>query len=154
MSSLSTRWINVESLEGSLLKLSTRWINMEFLEGGLLKLMLNILKSVALRAITNIAQKGYTFHGKLKKEFPYKCICSVIQKSILKWEFLHRYFSRILLIDSELPTIKIEFFEGTLLIDFRIVTYLNIGLSQKYSWSNLFIDFKTSATKISHLKLQ
>ena len=75
---------------------------MQLLEGGLLNLMSNIL----------ISKKEYTLYGKLeKKEFLQK-FCSQIQSSVLKSEFLHRYFSRILLIDSELPSLKIDFFEG------------------------------------------
>ena len=52
---------------------------MEFLESGLLKLMSKILKSGALKTITNIKE-----YGKLKEK-----------------EFLQRFISKILLVDTE-----------------------------------------------------
>ena len=62
-----------------------------------------------LRTITNITRSMV----KLKKKNCFACVfqrfCSYIQNSFLKCKFPHRYFPRILLIDSELPTLKNKF---------------------------------------------
>ena len=116
-------------------------------------------KSGALKTITNVAKKEYTFWVNWKK-------------------ILCRCISKILLIDTEqLSKIWISskvFFKDifdrfgttylknaflwrhiswTLLIDFRAATYLKSGFSQKYSWKIFFRNFKTSTTKIINLKV-
>ena len=75
-----------------------------------MKIMSNILS-----ILTNIVEKEYTLYGKLKKRIPSQMYIKgvvYIYNSFLKYEFLRRYFSRILLIDSELLTLKMDFFEG------------------------------------------
>ena len=63
----------------------------------------------------------------------------------------------ILLIYSELCTLKTDFFEDifqrALWIDFRIANYLKSEYSQEYAWRILFIDFKTTTTTKNHLKV-
>ena len=72
--------------------------------------------SGAQRTITNIA-RGIPSMGNEKKWIPsqgyFKGFVYTLQNSFLKCEIFHRYFSRVLLIDSELPTLKMDFFEGT-----------------------------------------
>ena len=65
--------------------------------------------------------------------------CSLIQNNIVKCKFLHRYFSRILLINLELCTylrgiVIWMYFSITFIIDSRIAAFLKSGLSQKYYW--------------------
>ena len=63
--------------------------------------------------------------------------------------FSVKVFFKEMLIDSELPTLNLEFFEGifqtkALLIDSRIATCLKKRSSEKHYWRILFIDFKTA----------
>ena len=67
------------------------------------------------------------------------------------------YFLRILLIDSEIPTLKIDFFLKLLFENF-VNRFQNnyqskTESSRKYSLKILFIDSKTSTIKIIHLKV-
>ena len=67
------------------------------------------------------------------------------------------YFLRILLIDLEIPTLKIDFFLKLLFENF-VNRFQNnhqskTESSRKYSLKILFIDSKTSTIKIIHLKL-
>ena len=67
-------------------------------------------KNGALRTVTNITKSKVNW----KKEFLHSCISMILfidTDNFLKCKFLRRYFPRILLIDSELPTLKIYFFE-------------------------------------------
>ena len=67
-------------------------------------------KNGALRTVTNITRSNLNW----KKEFLHSCIsmiCFIDTDNFLKCKFLGRYFPGILLIDSELPTLKIYFFE-------------------------------------------
>ena len=83
---------------------------MEFLEGSLQKLMSNILKVGALRRIQDLKEE-YIFSDKFK--FLHRCISKILFKDcFLKCGYCQRYFSRILLIHSEINTSKNDFFEG------------------------------------------
>ena len=64
-----------------------------------------------------------------------KRFCSLLHKSFLKCKSLHSYFSRILLIDLELPALKMDFlkdFFNNFVGRFQIATYLTTESSQKY----------------------
>ena len=80
---------------------------MDFLECGLLKLMLNNLKVVWCIKNNHKYNQEY---GKLKKEFLHRCISKMFvdTEQFSKIQILRSYFSRILLINSELPAY--EFF--------------------------------------------
>ena len=71
-----------------------------------IKLMSTILKGMH-REQTEIWQTEKNSFAIVLQRF-----CSHIQNRFLKCEFLHRCFSRILLIDLEVPTLKTDFFEG------------------------------------------
>ena len=105
--------------------------------------------SGALRTIKNITRSMVNWKNKFVHSYISKIL--FIDKGFLKCKFLCMYFSWILLIDSELPTLKMDFFK-VLLINFRIATSLITQSSKRYSWKIFFIDFKTDTKKI-HFKL-
>ena len=61
-------------------------------------------------------EEVYTLYGKLRKKESfasvYQRFCSQIQSNSVKCEFFHWYLSRILLIDSGLPNLNMDFFPG------------------------------------------
>ena len=65
------------------------------------------------------------------------------------------HFSRILLINLELPTLKIEvfFFFKNFIERFQNSYQLKTGLSKNYFQKILFADSKTSTTKTIHFKI-
>ena len=71
-------------------------------------------KSGVLRTITNIVKKEYTLFGKLKKKKKRQSlkILFIMWNNSVKCEFLHWYFSRILLIDLELDILNMDFFDS------------------------------------------
>ena len=78
----------------------------------------------------------------------YQRFRSQIQKSYLKYKFLHKYFSRILLVDSELTALKIDFFKG--ISNNFVGGFQNSNLSK--NWMILIIDLNTSSTKTNNFK--
>ena len=92
---------------------------------GILHYLISIIKlqqneSIKRQFYINLANHLQNNHkydqefGKLKKRIPshvYFKDFFFIDNSFLNCTFFRRYFSRILLIDSELPTLQMDFFE-------------------------------------------
>ena len=128
--------------------LHTRWIITEFLEGDL-------LLSGALRTITNMTRSMVNW----KKEFLNRCISKISfidTEKLSKIQISLQVFFKDFADRFRITYLKNGFlwscFSKILLIDFRIATNLKTGLSKKCSWKILFIDFKTT-TKIIYLKV-
>ena len=128
--------------------LHTRWIITEFLEGDL-------LLSGALRTITNMTRSMVNW----KKEFLNRCISKISfidTEKLSKIQISLQVFFKVFADRFRITYLKNGFiwsyFSKILLIDFRKATTLKTGLSRICSWKILFTDFKT-ATKIIYLKV-
>ena len=81
-------------------------VNKHGVSNWFIKLMSTILR-VMYQEQTEIWETEKNSFASVLQRF-----CSQMQNSFLKCESLHKYFSRILLIDSKVPTLKTDFFEG------------------------------------------
>ena len=124
--------------------LYTRWITTEFLEGGLLKLMSNIL------SVVHCEQSQYNQeYCKLKKK---NFLTGVFQKILFidteklsKMQISLQVFFKDFADRFRITYLKNGFFwscfSKILSTDFKIATNLKARLSKTWSWKILFIDF-------------